>query len=131
VLTFANEIVLPKQKISSMLLQHFREQMSGWKTLLEKALTEKVGISKAAAANVPVVPAGYRDKLSLPAAKCDDWLSKLRTQCFDQIKDIARPISSSINWGQLHPSEKVKIEDITKKTQLEQPNTDQGISCQA
>ena len=131
VLTFANAIVLPKQKISSMLFQHFRDQMSGWKTLLEKALTEKVGITKEAAANVPVVPAGYHDKLSLPAAKCDNWLNKLRTQCFNQIKDMARPISSSISWGQLQPSEEVKKEDVTKKTQPKQLNTDQDISCEA
>jgi GTPase Era involved in 16S rRNA processing len=113
VLTFANEIVLPKQKISSKLLKHFRDQLTEWEKHLQKALTDKAGISEEAAANVPVVPAGYRDELSLRAAKCNDWLSRLRTKCFDQIKDIARPISSSINWGQLHPSEEVKTEAIT------------------
>ena len=127
VLTFANEIVLPKQKLSSMLLQHFRDRLTEWKKLLQKALTDKAGITKEAAANVPVIPAGYYDKLSLPAAKCDNWLIKLRTQCFDQIKDMARP---SINWGQLQPSEEVKKEDITEKTQPKQPNTDQDSACQ-
>ena len=53
VLTFANDITVPNQKISSMLVQHFGDQMTRWKTLLQKALTDKAGISKEVAANVP------------------------------------------------------------------------------
>ena len=101
-LTFANEITLPKPKSSSMLLKHFSDQLTMWERLLQKAVADNVPV-------VPVILAGYRDELSLP--DCKNWLSRLRTRCFD----IAKPISSSINWGKLQPSEEVKQEDTNNR----------------
>ena len=97
VLTFANEITLPKRLTLS---QYFRKRKVEWETLLQNTLIEKVGIRKEAA-NVPVVPAGCSNEHSLPATPQYDWLSKLRTQCLDRIPN---PILRSITWGQMPQS---------------------------
>ena len=117
VLTFANEITLPKSESSSTLSDHFKKKMSEWKTILQDILTNKAGITKEVAENVPIVPAGYFDEPSLPAANCDFWLSKLWFQCLDRKEDIKNPILLKINWGRLQTLE----EDIPKKKGYEQP----------
>ena len=123
VLTFANEIELPKHEKSDScsLVDHFSKRIKEWKTLLRETLIDKVGITKDVAENVPVVPAGYSDEQSLPAANCDYWLSKLWFQCLDRTEDIAKPILLNINWSRLRPSEEVKKEEIPKKKGFEQP----------
>ena len=116
VLTFANEIALPRNEtdITCTLFDHFSKLVSEWKTLLQDALTEKVGIIKEVAENVPIVPAGYSDEPCLPA-NYDYWLSKLWFQCLDRTEDVARPIFLKINWGRLRPSEEVKKEVAKKR----------------
>lgn len=59
-----------------MRFQHFRDRKIKWKEL-QKELVDKAGINKEVAENVPVVPVGYHDKFSVPAAKCDNWLDQL------------------------------------------------------
>ena len=109
-LTFANEITLPRsEKYSTTLSDHFKKKLSEWKTVLQDTLTNKAGITKEVAENVPIVPAGYFDEPSLPAANCDFWLSMLWFRYLAQIKDIKNPILLNVNWGQLQTSEEEKI----------------------
>lgn len=77
VLTFANEITLPP------LDQYFSNRKIEWKTQLQDELMQNAGIDKGVAASVPIIPAGYSDDPSLPAAKCDCWLSNLWLQLAD------------------------------------------------
>lgn len=123
VLTFANEIKLPKHGNSCSLVEHFSKRMTEWKMLLHGTLIDKAGISKEVAEKVPVVPAGYSDEPSLPADNSDYWLSKLWFQCLDRTDDTAKPILLNINWNRLRPSEEVKKEEkiLSSKKGYEQP----------
>ena len=105
VLTFANEVKLPKNSTPA---QHFRKRKAEWKTLLQNMLNEKAGIT----ANVPVVPAGWIDEPSLPDAPQRDWLSKLWIQCLDRIRNIVNPIILRINLEQIpQPPEGPNLND--------------------
>ena len=119
VLTFANEIKPPKSS-SSTLVDHFNQRLLQWKTVLQRTLAEKAGITKEVVENVPIVPAGYSTQPSLPAAEYDYWLSELWLQCLDRTKDIAKPLLLNINLARLQPSELEEAE-ITKKKGFEQP----------
>lgn len=115
VLTFANE-VRPPRSSSTHPVDYFSQRMLQWKTALRRMLIEESHITKEVAENVPIVPAGYSDELSLPAAGYDDWLSKLWLQCLKRTRDIAKPVLLTINWKRLMLSDKVKeAEDIRKK----------------
>lgn len=105
VLTFVNVIQL---KRSSSIIDHFGRRMGQWKTFLQTALTDETGpdIINDIAENVPIVPAGYSNDLSLPAFECNDWLSKLWLQCLHGTKDV-RKLSMD--------GEQLKEEDIAKK----------------
>jgi GTPase Era involved in 16S rRNA processing len=91
VLTFANEIMPPKSSHVSP-AAYFQSRMSEWKTVLQHTLIEKVHVTREVAENVPIVPAGYSEQPSLPAANSDDWLGTLWLECLDRTKLIAKPI---------------------------------------
>ena len=102
VLTFANEIILPRDQCFKSLSEYFRNQMLIWKSILhQKALIEKVSVERGVAENVPVIPAGCSDELSLPGTDCDSWLSELWLQCLDRTANSAKPIILTMNWRQL------------------------------
>ena len=112
VLTFANEVKPSRSNRSISQVDNFNQRMLQWKTILQRILIEKAGITKEVAENVPIIPAGYFGEPSLPCANCDNWLSKLWLQCLKRTRDIAKPILLTINWKRLLPSEEgVKKED--------------------
>ena len=118
VLTFANEVKPPPSSTNVTPFEHFKNRMSLWKMALQHTLTEKAHITKDVVETVPIVPAGYSDEPSLPAANCDYWLSDLWFQCLDRTIDIGKPILMNLNLERLRPSEEV---DITKKERYKQP----------
>ena len=124
VLTFANEVKPPKPRFSHDIVTpvtYFSQRLGQWKIDLQFTLTDMAGISKKVVENVPIVPAGYSDQPSLPAANCDYWLSNLWFQCLNRTKDIAKPILLNINWKRLRPGDHIKEEDIPKKKGYKQP----------
>ena len=123
VLTFANEISLPKNQSSASLPDYFKQRMSEWEGILQKALTEKAEITVKIAENVPVVPAGYFDEPFLPGTNSDYWLSRLWWQCLFRTGDGAKPILLKINRERLRTSKEVeaKADDIRKKKGWQQP----------
>lgn len=112
VLTFANDITLPKTQTSyTSLPQYFRKQMSDWKHILHQiALISEVGIDREIAENVPIIPAGYSSEPYLPATDCDYWLSKLWFQCLERTADDAKPLLLKINWSRLQTSKEAEAE---------------------
>ena len=116
VLTFANKVKPPRSG-SLTLVDHYKKRLVQWKTVLQRTLTEKAQITEEVVENVPIVPAGFSAEPSLPAAKCDYWLSELWLQSLDRTKDIAKPILLSINWERLQALKEVNI----KKKGYEQP----------
>ena len=120
VLTFANEVKPPRSS-SLTSVTHFGKRMAEWRFLLRRVLIEDAKITNKVAGDVPIIPAGYSDEPSLPAAEYDYWLRELWIQCLGRTKDIAKPILLQINWGRLRYSEEMKKEDITKKKGFEQP----------
>lgn len=103
VLTFANKIN-PQKTASLTPVDVFSKRMSEWKFLLRRVLIDKAGVSEKVAEEVPVVPVGCSDKPSLPAARCDYWLSDLWRQSLKRAKGIAKPILLNFNREQLRPS---------------------------
>ena len=75
VFTFANEVKPPKS-LSKTPQEYFKQRKLGWKRHLQERL-EKIGITSEVAQKVPVIPAGYSDNLSLPAAASENWLNTL------------------------------------------------------
>ena len=117
VLTFAN-LVKPPRSSNCTPADHFSKRILEWEAPLRRILIDEAGIAKEVAQEVPIVPAGYSDEPSLPAANCDVWLSELWLQSLQRTKDRnGKMILMNINWGRLQPSGKV---DITKKG-YEQP----------
>lgn len=117
VLTFANEVKPPKSG-SFTPDTFFTKRMSEWKYLLRHVLNEKAGVSEKVVNNIPIVPAGYSDEPSLPAANCDYWLSDLWFQCLYRTRSIGKPILLKLNLERLRPLEKTYN---TKKKGYEQP----------
>ena len=111
VLTFANEVKPPPDSTDVTPVEHFKDRMSKWKTALQCTLTEKANITKEVVESIPIIPAGYSDEPSLPAANCDYWLSDLWFQCLDRTIDIGKPILMNLNLERLRPSEKVDIRE--------------------
>ena len=121
VLTFANKVKPPKSG-SSTLVDHYKKRLLQWKMALQRTLTEKAQITEEVVENVPIAPAGYSDEPSLPAAKCDYWLSELWLQSLDRTKDVAKPILLKISWERLQALEEVDI----KKKGYKQPIIPRG-----
>ena len=121
VLTFANEVRPPRSMRSISEVAHFSKRMLQWRFLLQHVLIEDSQITENIVEDLPIIPAGYSDKPSLPAAEYDYWLRELWIQCLGRTKDIAKPILLNINWDRLRYSEEMKKEDITKKKGFEQP----------
>ena len=95
VLTFANDITPPKSRRNAESpVALFERLILEWKTVLRRTLIEKAHITREVAENVPIVPAGYSEQPSLPAAKSDCWLSTLWFECLNRTKHniIAKPI---------------------------------------
>ena len=124
VLTYANEIEsLPKSSPSETLPQYFKQRMSEWEGILQKALTDKAKITVKIAEDVPVVPAGYFDEPFLPGINSDYWLSRLWWQCLYRTGDDAKPILLKINRERLLTSKEVaaNVDNIRKKKGYQQP----------
>ena len=119
VLTFANE-VRPPRSSNVTPVDFFSKSMSDWKPLLQDKLISKAQITEKVVENIPIVPAGYSDEPSLPAANCDYWLSDLWFKCLDRTKDIGKPILLTLNLDRLRPTDKVDP-DIRKKKGYELP----------
>ena len=120
VLTFANEVKPPKSGNITP-VDYFKKRMLQWNTLLSRVLIENANIAEEVVKKVPIIPAGYFDEPSLPAAESDYWFSHLWFQCLDRTKDIARPLLLNINLERLWSSDEVKEKDIVKKRGYEQP----------
>ena len=119
VLTFANK-VQPSKSSSSTPEDFFSKRMVQWKTLLTRILKENTHIAEEVIENIPIIPAGYSDEPSLPAAKCDYWLSDLWFQCLDRTRNIGKPILLNLNLERLRPTNRKKV-GIRKKKGFEQP----------
>ena len=119
VLTFANEVKPPKSSKYTP-VDFFSNRMLQWTFLLRERLVENAQVTENVVANIPIIPAGYSDEPSLPAAKCDYWLSDLWFKCLDRTKGIGKPILLKLNLDRLRPTDKVDP-DIRKKKGYEQP----------
>ena len=133
VLTFANKITRPT------LAKYFRQRKIEWQTLLQGKLAHMKDITKEVATTVPVVPAGYFDKPSLPAADLECWFNMLRYKCEDRIKDIANPqedITESMlrcrcSEHRFKDIANSKKDTIEKKVYRDKQSNNQDIVCQA
>ena len=94
VLTFANEVKSPARFGNFTPVDYFSKRMSECKMALHRVLTEDVQVTKEVVENIPIIPAGYSDEPSLPAANFDNWLKDLWFQCLDRTKDIGKPAPS-------------------------------------
>lgn len=123
VLTFANEVQPHRQRGTSMPRSesdYFEERLAQWKTKLYQMLCD-MGIKKELALEVPIIPAGYHGDPSLPAMKCDYWLSNLWFAVLDRVADTAKPALLKINWNRLKTPKGVEGENIRAKAMHEQP----------
>lgn len=127
VLTFANEIKPPPAHCNNPNTvrspqEDFKDKLSKWKAILhQEALIKRAHIAEPEARNVPIVPAGYYDNLSLPASNCEYWLSRLWWKCLYRAEDSGKRILFDLNQKRLQRSSNVSEKDASALPGHKQP----------
>ena len=114
-LTFADRVhvsSMEKEKSSFIMSEYFNKRVTEWKSLLQKALIERVGVPQKVAEEIPVYPTSYDD--ALPNGEqwvAPLWSAILKMLSIDSNSSMPKASQSGINSSRIESTDLQKAAD--------------------